>query len=217
MFFFLEAQLLALIQTVPLEVFVCVASFIEEVIAPIPSPTVMVASGSFAALQGYTLPSLILLACIGAIGKTLGALVVYFITFKLEGVIIEKFGRFFGITMSDIDRFGTKLTGGVRDYAILTFFRALPIMPSSLVSVGCGLLKVPLPLFIVSTFLGTIVRDSVYLYAGFVGTAALTNFIAHSTALESWVQLGIVMLTGALFVYIIYKRKKRLGDTKTFE
>jgi membrane protein DedA with SNARE-associated domain len=217
MFYFLEAQLLALIQTVPLEVFVCVASFIEEVIAPIPSPTVMVASGSFAALQGYTVSSLILLACIGALGKTLGALVVYFITFKLEGVIIEKFGRFFGITMSDIDRFGTKLTGGVRDYVILTFFRALPIMPSSLVSVGCGLLKVPLPLFIVSTFLGTIVRDSVYLYAGFVGTTALTDFIAHSTALESWVQLGIVMLMGALFIYVIYKRKKRLGDTKTFQ
>ncbi len=205
MFDALEAQLTTLIHTLPLEVFVFIASFIEEVIAPIPSLTVMVLSGSFAAIQDYSLAALFMLAIFGALGKTIGAVIVYFIADRLEDVIVARFGKFFGITSLEIESFGKKLTGEMRDYLILTGIRAFPFIPSSVVSVGCGLLKIPRRLFIVTTFLGTIIRDGIYLYFGYAGTAALGYFIQISDHMESWITL--IAILGFLALCLLYYRR----------
>ncbi len=203
MFSALESALIGYIDAVPLEVFVFVASIVEEVIAPIPSPTVMVLSGTFAQAQEYALMSLIPLAIIGAIGKTLGALTVYAISHKVEHIFVGKFGKFFNVSHSDIAAFGSKLTGGMRDYVLLTFLRALPIMPSVVMSVGGGVLKIPLPLFIVSTFFGTIIRDGFYLYAGYVGAKAFVAIISQSTHVETVIEVGIAL---CILGFVLYKK-----------
>lgn len=211
MFTALETSLISLIDRIPLEFFVFVASFVEEVIAPIPSPTVMMLSGSFAQLQGYFLPGLITLALIGAVGKTIGAIIVYFIADKAEDIVIGKFGAFFGVSREDVESLGKKFGNGSRDYLILTVLRALPIMPSSVVSVGSGILKIPLRLYIISTFLGTILRDGVYLYVGYVGTDMLKSLVDRSSHIESYVELivGIGVLAALVFLYVKRDKTKK--------
>ncbi len=214
MFSHLEEILLSFANSLPLEVFVLVASFVEEVIAPIPSPTVMVLAGSFARVQDYMMPALVVLALIGAMGKTIGAIVVYFITDKAEDVVMNKFGKFFGVTHEDVEKLGKKLGNGFRDYILLTTLRALPFIPSVVVSVGSGLLKVPVTLFIISTFLGTIIRDGFYLYAGYIGATALFTIINQSSSLETVVEV-LVVLAGLAFIgYRIYLRKKSTNPLK---
>ena len=213
MFLYLEAQLLAIAQSVPLEMFVVVASFIEEVIAPIPSPTVMVVSGSIASYQGYAASGLIILAILGAVGKTVGALVVYYVADKAENFVMHRFSRFFGVQAEDIEAFGKKLGNGPRDYFFLTFLRALPIMPSVVVSVGSGVLKVPLKVFFFSTFFGTIIRDGFYLYTGYVGTDIFTNLVQHSSSVESFVELFVFVLVGTGLLYLILRARKKNTTT----
>ena len=164
MFATLEASLAALAYVVPLPLFVLIASCVEEIIAPIPSPFVMLLGGSLAQVQGYTLFGLFFLALMGALGKTIGALFVYSIVRKAGETALLRFGRFFGITREDITRLSSKLGHGARDYVIMILLRAFPFIPSVIVSVGSGFLRVPIPLFIISTFIGTIIRDSLYLY-----------------------------------------------------
>ncbi len=207
MFSYLEGILVSFANSLPLEVFVGVASFIEEVVAPIPSPTVMLVAGSFARVQDYTLIALVSLAIIGAFGKTIGALVVYKITDRAEDFVMHRFGKFFGVTHEDVARFGRKIGKGKRDYLVMTIFRALPFVPSVLVSVGSGLLKVPMPLFIISTFLGTILRDGFYLYAGYVGAVALGAFIATSTHIESYIEVVAVVVVVYVVARHIYKKR----------
>lgn len=207
MFTTLEIALISLLHTLPLEVFAFVASFIEEVIAPIPSPTVMVLTGSAASVQEYTLYGLIVLALIAALGKTLGALVVYTIADRGENFILEKFSRFSRVSHTDIERLGAHLRGDLRDYVLLTTLRALPFIPSVVVSVGSGLLKVEKRLFIVSTILGTIIRDSVYLYFGFVGTDVLGDIITGSASVETAIEIGALMCVVIGFVYLYMRRK----------
>ncbi|MFZ2253122.1 MAG: VTT domain-containing protein [Minisyncoccia bacterium] len=211
MFTYLETVLLSFMKILPLEGFVFVASVIEEIIAPIPSPTVMMLSGSLAQFQGRTLYLLIPLALIGACGKTLGALVVYFLADRFEDVLMRRFGHFFNVSHEDVEAFGKKLGKGSRDYALLTLFRALPFVPSVLVSVGCGVLKVPLPIFITSTFLGTIFRDGFYLYAGFVGTKVLEEFIATSTHVEQYIEIWGALVVVGILARLYYMRKKALS------
>ncbi len=211
MFSYLESVLISFAHTLSLETFVLVASFVEEVVAPIPSPTVMLLAGSFAKVQEYSLFMLLVLAVIGAIGKTIGAILVYFITDKAEDIVMYKFGKFFNVTHEDVESFGKKLGHGMKDYVVLTALRALPFMPSVVVSVGSGLLKVPLKLFIISTFLGTIIRDGIYLYTGYIGTQALTAFVQESTNLETYVKgIAVVAVLGFLGYRMIQKRKNRI-------
>ncbi len=211
MFTHLEEILLSYADTLPLPLFSFVASLVEEVIAPIPSPAVMIIAGTVASLQGMTIADLLLLSVIAALGKTVGALFIYFVSGKLEEVVMGKFGGFFGVTYADIEKFRTRLTGGYRDYFLLTLFRTLPFVPSTLVSIGCGLLKVPLKLYIVCTMIGTIFRDIFYLYFGFMGTAYLGTLIEGSSSLESIIQ-GLALLTiilGLLFVYMKRRKKEK--------
>ncbi|QQR65321.1 VTT domain-containing protein [Candidatus Kaiserbacteria bacterium] len=203
----IETSLLSLVHTLPLEWFVLIASIVEEIVAPIPSPTVMVLAGSAASVQSYGYIGLLFLVCIGAVGKTFGALVVYGVAYHAEDFVLRHFGKFFEITPHDIERLSAKIGTGFRAYWTLTLFRALPIMPSSLVSVGGGVLKVPVRIFVVSAFLGTLIRDGLYLYAGYVGTEALSTFITQSTHIESFVQYGVLGLIVLGCVYFIYKKK----------
>lgn len=213
MFTYLENILMALVHSLPLEVFVFVASFVEEVVAPIPSPAVMLTAGLSAQIQGRVLLALIPLAVIGALGKTLGALAVYIISDKAEDVVMNKFAKFFNVTHADVEKFGNKLGNGRRDYVLMTLLRALPFIPSVVLSVGSGLLKVPLPLFIISTFLGTIVRDGFYLYAGYVGTTVLLSFINQTGHIETIIEVGV----GLVFVYVCTRIIKRRRDTRRDE
>lgn len=208
MFAELEQQLISLADRVPLEVFAPLASFVEEVIAPIPSPVVMLVTGSLAAVQGKFLIEVGLLVLLAALGKTLGALIVYFIADKAEDVLAGWSAKFFGITHQDIEAFGGRLGKGPRDYIVLTILRALPIVPSSLVSIGCGLLKVKIKLFVVSTFLGTLVRDAIYIYIGFVGAEAFSSFLNKTASIESFVQMATVLVFVIALLIIYLKRKK---------
>ncbi|MCF7815531.1 MAG: VTT domain-containing protein [Candidatus Pacebacteria bacterium] len=208
MFLYLEEILISTIHTLSLEAFAFFASFVEEVVAPIPSPTVMVVLGSFAAVQERTLYALVPLVLIGACGKTLGALVVYAIASKSEDFVINKFGRFFNVTQNDVDLLGSKLGNGFKDYVLLTIFRALPFVPSVLLSVGAGLLKIPLRVFVVSTFIGTIFRDSFYLYAGYIGLEALMILIEQSSQVETYIEISVALVV-LIGIFVLYMRARR--------
>lgn len=203
-----EEKILSLIDVLPLEIFVFVASFIEEVFAPIPSMAVLLTTGSFASLQGYTVLGLIPLIIIATLGKTIGAVIVYYLSDKFGEMTITKFGGIFNVSHESIKVFGSKITGSTKDYFILIALRALPIVPSAVVSIGCGVMKIKLKVYIITTFIGTILRDSVFLYIGFKGTELLASFANQSAGIESLVQTIILSTVLAGLIYLYFKKKK---------
>jgi membrane protein DedA with SNARE-associated domain len=209
MFDRLEAPLIAFVEAVPLEVFTFIASFIEEVIAPIPSAGVLVVTGSFAALQDRSVTDLIPLIFIAALGKSLGAIIVYFFSDRLSHFVLNRFGSWLKVSSSEVAELGTRITGTTRDYLVLTACRALPIIPSSAVSIGCGVLRVPFRLFIVTTVIGTIVRDSVFIYAGYTGTDFLRRLTERSVNLESYLQIAAISVVLLGFIYLYLRRSRK--------
>ena len=197
----LEQTLVAYASKVPLELFTLVGTFVEEVIAPIPSPLMMTTVGSLAALQGKAFSYLLILSVIGAVGKVFGAWILYYFADKAEDIVLGRFGKFLGVSHADVERVGKHLNGGYRDDIILIVLRALPIIPSSVVSVGSGILKINLKTYLYTTFLGTIIRDFVFLYFGFVGISAFEGYIKGFESVESLIQIGVA---GILFVGMVY-------------
>lgn len=204
-----------LAEHVPVELFAFVGSFIEELIAPIPSPVVMTLSGSMAAANNSPFWYLFVIAAIAAIGKTLGAIILFIVADKTEDVVVSKFGRYVGITEGQIERIGARFQGTARDYITLLVIRSTPIIPSAPISLLCGLIGLPRKLFVTSTFFGTIVRDFIYLYIGYTGLGAAEEIIEGIEGASSIITIILGLIGIGIFAYIVYR--KYFSSTKKLD
>lgn len=193
-------------EQVPVELFAPLASFIEELIAPIPSPFVMTLAGSMAAAQNSPFIYLFVIAAIAAVGKTLASLILFIIADKAEDVILSKLGRFIGVTHEQVLHFGKRFTGRPRDYVTLFLIRATPIIPSAPVSLICGVLGLQKKMYIISTYFGTIVRDFIYLYIGYTGIEA-ANALTHGLeGASSVITIIMAVIAAGIAVWIALRK-----------
>jgi membrane protein DedA with SNARE-associated domain len=198
---------------VPLPLFTAIAAFIEEVIAPIPSPIVMTLAGSLAESAGQPVSYLFLLALVGGISKTFGSWIVYLLADKGEDIILGRFGRFLGISHAEVEAFGSHMSKGRRDGVVIFLLRAIPIIPTAPVSLVAGLVKLELRGYLIYTFWGTLVRNMLYLYFGYTSLGALT---AVNEGLDNWETIGYVILAlmmAAGIAYFYYLRSRGTGMT----
>lgn len=206
----LIAYLEALANAIPLPVFSFLGSFIEEIIAPIPSPFVMTIAGSLGASQNATWLYLLLIAVIGSIGKTLGGVLIYYVADKAEDLVLTRFGKFIGVSHREIETIGKYLNKGRRDDVVLFLIRSTPILPSAPVSAVCGLVKLNFRTFVVSTFLGTIIRNLAFLYIGYEGLSILSNGLNQAEDIGKIIFLVVIV---AVLGFIVMKRRS-LGKEK---
>ncbi len=207
-FIWLTQTLEAFATKVPLEVFVFIGSLVEEIVAPIPSPSILTLAGSIALEQEKTLIFLIWLAVLGSVGKTLGGWVLYWIGDKAEDIITHKWGKFFGISHKHIEHLGERFHKGHRDIWLLTFLRALPIFPSAPISIGSGVIKLPIKVYLLGTFLGTIVRGFIYIYLGYTGVEFIKSISTNLDKTETILQLMIVIGLFLIIGWSYWKRRK---------
>lgn len=203
-----ESWLRALSQAVPLEAFVFIGSFLEEMISPIPSTLIMGLAGSIAAADAKTLLYLVWLSFIGNLGKTIGSLFYYFLGDKMEDFAIRKIGRFFGVTHEQVENIGKRFTGGWKDGLILFSLRLVPFFPTTPVSIAAGVIKMSKRTFIIATFSGNFLKDFVYLFLGYTGTVALRSFFHTVVGIKYYTDIAIAVLFVAFLFLLWYHRRR---------
>lgn len=205
-----------LAREIPITWFVFVGSLVEEIIAPIPSPLVMMLAGSISATQNSPIIFLLLLAVIGAFSKTIGSFIIYQIADKTEDVLIDNFGKFLGVSHADTEGLGAFLSKGKRDDFAVFLLRAVPIMPTAPVSVVAGLIKIDLKTYLISTFLGLTIRNSIYLYLGYISLGAIESF---NEGFESLEKIGYLILSilGMIALLWIYRKRQKSSPLKAME
>jgi len=210
----LFAELLAYLERlanyVPLEIFTFFGTILEEILAPIPSPFVMTMTGSIARAQGHLLGYLLIVALIGAVGRVVGTTFLYILADFAEDVVIGRFGRFLGVSHREVEKIGSRFNGTARDYLTLIVLRMIPVMPSSPISVVCGLVKLNYKVFAVGTAIGSILRNLFFLWIGFTGLAATESFMEGLESVETVVQILFVLALIGGFYY--YYRKRERGE-----
>lgn len=197
-----------LAQYVPLEVFTIIGTFLEEVIAPIPSPFVLTTAGTITKAQNNPLSYILFIAILASISKTFGGWILYNLTDKIEDVFTSKFGKFIGITSNDVEKIGSYFNGGKKDWLVLFALRSIPIFPSSPISITAGLIKIKMKTFLLTTFTGTIIRNLCYLYLGYAGLAASEEVMAGLDKSETVGKVIIVVMFAGVLLWGFKKRKQ---------
>lgn len=199
MFEALIQQLEALSETIPLPWFVALGSFIEELLAPIPSPLVMGTVGSILQGQQFSWWYVIGLCLLGAATKTAASYLLYLLSDKAEDIFTSKFGRWLELSPNQVEGFGERLRKHNQDWISLLVMRSLPFFPSGPVSVLAGIIKIDLRVFLLTTLVGTTIRNFLYLLGGLVGSYYLDQLGLTSAQLESF---GYVVLASVIFYYL---------------
>lgn len=197
-----------LAQQISVTQFVFIGSMVEEILAPVPSPLVMMLAGSIAASQASSLLFLLWLAIIGAFSKTIGSWVIYILADKGEDLLVGKFGKFLGVSKADTEGLGKFINNGKRDDLAIFLMRAIPVMPTAPVSVIAGLIKINLKNYLLSTFLGLVVRNAIYLYLGYAGLGTLESLSEGFDSLEK-IGYFILAIFGGLALLWMYRKRQQ--------
>jgi membrane protein DedA with SNARE-associated domain len=182
-------------------------TMVEEIVAPIPSPIVMMLGGSFAASLHKGFVYLLFLALTGTIGKTIGSYVIYIIADKFEDILSSRFGKLIGITHQHIEEIGKRFGNGWKDNIAIFLLRAIPIMPTAPVSFVSGIIKVDIKTYLLAGAAGLFVRNIFYLYLGFTSIGAIENISNNLASAESIGSIIILILVALLVLYIYKKRR----------
>lgn len=192
----------------PLEVFAAVGSLVEEIIAPIPSPLVMTLTGSILQSQGKTFVYGLFIALIASVFKTIAQIGFYYLADKTEDIASSKFGKFFKFSHKDIENVGKHFKGGFRDEIIIVLGRALPILPSAVISVAAGFIKIDMFKYIRASLVGNYIRSLFFMYFGYYSIASYESINKGYSTVEDMLRIGFLIFAVIVIGFILVMRRR---------
>jgi len=196
---------------------VFLASIIEEIIVIIPSTLVHTGAGFFL-LAGQPISILSILKLIfvvvipGALGVTLGSLVLYTLTYYGGMPFIHRFGKYFFLSYKKIESARERIVAQSSTIKILTILRFIPLFPNTILTASAGLLRIPLLPYIISTFIGIFIRATYLGVIGWlVGSYYSTISTSHSLSFKFFTLFVVLLIISAItgiIVKYIYKTKR---------
>lgn len=190
---------------------VFLATLLEEIIAPIPSPLVPLTAGFFLlpVSDGFLVvawQALLIIAFPVALGVTLGSLVVYCIGYWGGKLAIEKSKKWIGLSWEDVEKMEQKLIRGKGDEILLFTLRVLPVVPGVAISGFCGVVRYPLKTFSILTFFGALVRATALGIVGWhVGSVYLT-YVDAISKIEKYIFAFLILLILFFVGRLLFKK-----------
>lgn len=177
---------------------------IESALIPLPSEIIMPFSGYLVSTGRF---DFFLVGISGAVGNTLGSLLIYGVGYwgheKLARRFVRKFGKWILFNENELDK-TERLLHKYKNWVVLGS-RVIPGI-RTVISLPCGIARLPIKSFIVLTFFGSLVWSVFLAWIGFV---LGQNW--HSIG-PYFHKLDVVIVGGILAViawYIYYKLKKQ--------
>lgn len=170
---------------------------LENLIPPIPSEVILSFSGF---ISKSTDLSLFLIIIFATLGSLIGAIVLYYLAYFIGLNLLNfKFFKLCGLkkesTEKSINHFQKK------GYKSIFFGRFIPII-RSFISIPAGLSKMNIRLFLVLTWTGSLIWNTIFVIAGFIlqdNWDTLANFFE---------KYSIFIFLIAITLYIIIKKHK---------
>jgi membrane protein DedA with SNARE-associated domain len=180
---------------------------LENIFPPIPSEVILTFSGFATTTTEMTKLGVIIASTAGAL---LGAVILYwvgsFLSVEKMEKIVDKYGKLLQLKKQDIHRADKWFTR----YGIWTvlFCRVIPLV-RSLISIPAGMAKMKFPLFLLFTFIGTLIWNTVLVN---VGASVGSNWHVIATQMDlfsNFVYAGIAIVGLVFIILYLRLRSKR--------
>lgn len=195
---------------------VFVGVLLESLIAPIPSPLIIMGAGfllipaGISVADGWTRMTLAIVIP-GSVASTLGAYLGYGVGYLGGKPLVERCKRFFGVSWEDLAGV-EKQFGSGREGFTLFVLRAVPVVPLSVISLVAGLFRMRFAPFTIWTFLGAIPRCYLLAALGWWTGEAYSRLAHRIDRLESLVTIVLLAVTLAFFVWLRRAIRRRLSQ-----
>jgi membrane protein DedA with SNARE-associated domain len=176
------------------------AMFIEGIITPIPSELIVPFAGHLASIGEMNIVLVVLAA---TFGSTAGSTVSYFIAQKLGRPFFKRYGKYIAVDDEVLEKADHFFASRGRISVLLG-----QIVPGirSIISYPAGIAKMDIKLFILLTFMGGLIWNTILATVGYqLGDQWMTFW----NSLEGWDLVILVGLAIAVVSYLIWSRKKK--------
>lgn len=179
---------------------------IEEVIVPIPSPIIPMAAG-FLLIDAATIPAaafqaLFFIALPASIASVVSSYFVYGVAFYGGKPIIKKYGRYLDISWKEVQHLERHFDSGREKYYV-ALFRAIPIVPLSLISGSAGLFRMNWKQYGVWSFIGMMPRN---FSLAMIGWWFKDDAIALASQIDTLSTAVAVIVAGSVAAVIAYRK-----------
>ena len=181
---------------------------LENVFPPIPSEIILPLAGFNSSAGSMNIFLAILFATIGSL---VGALILYYVgyVFGEERVryVVNRWGKWLGFKESDIDKADEWFDrhGGLA----VMLCRVVPIV-RSLISIPAGLRKMPVLSFTLYTTLGSLVWNTILIWAGYL-LGDNWKHVEEYVGILQYVVIAIVLVVGIWWVWARMIKPRREG------
>jgi membrane protein DedA with SNARE-associated domain len=188
-----------------------IAAFAETIFPPIPSELIFPLAGFVGFKSNFTYFETFLMASSGAVGATIGAIVIYLVSFKIGRIAIVKLGKYVFVNEKKIE----SAERWFEKYGIYAVFlgRMAPGI-RELISVPAGIARMPFAKFVTFTFFGSLIWSVILVFLGyFLGDSweSLSETLSdYFTVISVLVLLSIAIV---IFYYVYYgKRRNKIKN-----
>jgi len=179
---------------------------IEEIVVPIPSPVVPMAAG-FIVVQATSLPQalleIIFLVVIPAsLASVVSSYFVYGIAYFGGKPVLERYGYYLDVSWEEAKELEEKFASGKQHYYV-ALFRAIPVVPLSLVSGSAGLFRMDWKRYGLWTLIGMIPRT---FFLALAGWYLKDGFVTVASYIDNLSTLILLATGGLVGAYLFYRK-----------
>jgi len=196
---------------------VVVGMVVEEVFVPIPSPIIPMAAGAIIVQSTQLMPALFEIIFIitlpASIASVISSYFVYGIAYKGGKPVLKRYGKYLDISWEEAEKIEEKFAGGNEKYYV-ALFRAIPIVPLSLISGSAGLFRMNWKQYGIWSFIGMMPRNFVL---AFFGWYFADDFIFYANQIDTASTAIIIISMVLVGGFIAYRKLNDLYRWLLFE
>jgi len=181
------------------------AALLENLFPPIPSELVFPLIGFSAQTNDLGMAGAIGMAIVGAIGSTVGAIIIYFIALKIGLPTITRIGkRYHLLSESDLKKTETWF---VRHGELAVFLGRMAPGIRELISIPAGIAEMNIVRFTFFTFIGSCIWSIFLTLVGFFIGDAWIRFYGNYSQVFDIVGITLILVIIAIVAIKYYKRQ----------
>jgi len=212
----IEQQLIELVRQYEV-LAVVLGALIEEILVPIPSPIIPMAAGSIMIETPHLLPAalkaLVIIAFPASVASVVSSYFVYSIAYFGGEPAVKRFGKYLDLNWNEVQEM-ERYFGEENQKYLVAGFRAIPIVPLSLVSGAAGVFQMEWKQYGLWTFIGMMPRN---FFLAMAGWALKDRIVEVASRISTLSEMVAVTVTFTVAGYLLYRKANHVYRRMLFD